>query len=62
MTPSNDTVKGHRQTIFRIRTHCDNSYEYQQSLESSGGDERKPLAHGRRASASSEDLCALTEK
>ena len=28
----------------------------------SGGDERKPLAHGRRASASSEDLCALTEK
>ena len=28
----------------------------------SGGDERKPLAHGRRASASSQDLCALTEK
>ena len=40
----------------------DISYEYHQSLESSGGDERKPLAHGRRASASSEDLCALTEK
>ena len=36
--------------------------QIKQTNNLSGGDERKPLAHGRRASASSEDLCALTEK